>query len=65
MEFLGRIFGLSATLIIATMFLLVILVLASADLLDEAGRAFIALVLLPVNLVGFFVELGRAVIQAF
>jgi len=65
MEFFGRIFGLTATLIAAAMFLLVVAIFAAAGLLDEAGRALIALMLLPVKLVDFLITLGQAVAAAF
>jgi len=64
LEFFGRIFGLTTTMILAVMFLITVGILAAAGLLDEAARGAIQLALLPVQIIGFLIELGRAIISS-
>jgi hypothetical protein len=51
MEFFGRIFGLTATLISATILLLFVALAAKYGLLDDIAHALIAIVMLPVKIV--------------
>jgi hypothetical protein len=60
MEFMGRIFGLTATLIGFAMFIITVFILRDAGLLDEAGRAIIGLVLLPIRIADLLIDIGRA-----
>ena len=64
MEFMGRIFGLTATLIAFAMFIITVLILRQVGLLDDAGRAFIALVMLPVRIADLLIDIGRAFVDS-
>ncbi len=65
MEFLGRIIGLTVTLVGAVMFLLLVLIFARAGLLDEAGKGLLSLLLLPVQIGEFLLRLGGAILDSF
>jgi hypothetical protein len=64
MEFMGRIFGLTATLIAFAMFIITVLILRQVGLLDEAGKAFIALIMLPVRIADLLIDIGRAFVNS-
>jgi hypothetical protein len=64
MEFMGRIFGLTATLIAFAMFIITVLILRQVGLLDEAGRAIIALILLPIRIADLLIDIGRAFVDS-
>ena len=61
--FFGSLFKLTAMLIGVVAFLITFAVFARAGLLDEAGRALVALVLLPVQIAGLLIDIGRAIID--
>jgi len=61
--FFGSLFKLTAMLIGVVAFLITFAVFARAGLLDEAGRALVALVMLPVQIAGLLIDIGRAIID--
>jgi len=61
--FFGSLFKLTAMLIGVVAFLITFAVFARAGLLDEAGRAIVALVMLPVQIAGLLIDIGRAIID--
>lgn len=61
--FFGSLFKLTALLIGVVAFLITFAVFARAGLLDEAGRAIVALVLLPVQIAQLLLDIGRAIID--
>jgi hypothetical protein len=61
--FFGSLFKLTATLIGVVAFLITFAVFARAGLLDEAGRAIVALVLLPVKIADLLIRIGGAIID--
>lgn len=56
MEFLGKLFGFTAAIITALIFLIVVALLARSGQLDEAASAFVQILLIPVKVVQVFVE---------
>jgi len=61
--FFGSLFKLTAMLIGVVAFLITFAVFARAGLLDEAGRALVALVMLPVQIAQLLLDIGRAIID--
>jgi hypothetical protein len=64
MEFMGRIFGLTATLIAFAMFIITVLILRQVGLLDEGGRAIIGLITLPIRIADLLIDIGRAFVDS-
>ena len=61
--FFGSLFKLTGILIGVVAFLITFAVFARAGLLDEAGRALVALVMLPVQIAGLLIDIGKAIID--
>jgi hypothetical protein len=63
MEFFGRLFGLTATIISALILLVIVALLANSGQLDEAAGAFVQILLIPVQVVGVFVDIVQAAVE--
>jgi hypothetical protein len=63
MEFFGRLFSLTATIISALILLVIVALLANSGQLDEAAGAFVQILLIPVQVVGVFVDIVRAAVE--
>lgn len=57
MELIGKLFGLTAIIISAMIFLIVVALLARSGQLDEAASAIVQILLIPVKVVGVFVDI--------
>jgi hypothetical protein len=64
MEFLGRLFGFTAAIVSALIFLVVVALLARSGQLDEAAGAFVAILLIPVQVVGVFVDIVQSAVDS-
>lgn len=64
MELLGRLFGLTAAIISALIFIIVVALLANSGQLGEAAAAVVQILLIPVRVVGVFVELVSAAVDS-
>lgn len=57
MELVGKLFGLTAIIISAMIFLIVVALLARSGQLDEAAGAVVQILLIPVKVVNVFVDI--------
>ena len=63
MEFLGRLFGFTASIVSALIFLVVVALLARSGQLDEAAGAFVQILLIPVQVVQVFVGIVQSAVD--
>jgi len=63
MEFFGRLFGLTATIISALILLIIVALLGQSGQLDEAAGAFVQILLIPVQVVQVFVGIVQAAVD--
>jgi hypothetical protein len=63
MEFFGRLFSLTATIISALILLIIVALLAQSGQLDEAAGAFVQILLIPVQVVQVFVGIVQAAVD--
>lgn len=59
-DFFSGIMGLTRTLVGAAIFILIVGVAARTGVLGDAVSAMIQIILLPVKLVGFLIQMGTA-----
>jgi hypothetical protein len=63
MEFFGRLFSLTATIISALILLIIVALLSQSGQLDEAAGAFVQILLIPVQVVQVFVGIVQAAVD--
>lgn len=63
MEFFGKLFGLTATIISALILLIIVALLSQSGQLDEAAGAFVQILLIPVQVVQVFVSIVQAAVS--
>jgi hypothetical protein len=63
MEFFGKLFGLTATIISAMILLIIVALLAQSGQLDDAVGALLQILLIPVQVVRVFVSIVQAAVD--